>query len=61
VKLGELRHILSKLPDDVDVDFADGNFGGLGEELTLKDIEWDAPNRQVLIHPPYWQSVEEHE
>ncbi len=63
MKVGELRHLLKEVPDHVDIDFADGNFGGFGHTLETKHISLDGKGREtrVLIEPPYWRSVEEDE
>ena len=59
MKIGELRKILSKYDDEVDIDYSDGNFGGLGDELTEHDIYEDdrCPGR-LLIRSPYWTAVD---
>jgi hypothetical protein len=58
MKLGALRALLAALPDDTDIDFADGNFGGRGDDLRASDIMIELKNERVLIRPPYWEAVD---
>jgi len=57
MKLGELRQLLADVPDDADIDFKDGNFGGKGDDLTHHIIEISPDGKTVLIDPPFWEPV----
>jgi hypothetical protein len=59
MKVGELRAILRAVPDDVEIRFADGNFGGPGADLSPLGIEFLVEDRLVLIDPPYWSVLED--
>jgi hypothetical protein len=55
--IGELRALLKDYPDDAKIEFADGNFGGVGEELTQFDFTFERKDL-VLISTPHWPSCE---
>ena len=57
MKLADFRKILEHVPDDADINFADGNFGGIGDDITQYTILISADKKEVLLTPPYWEAV----
>jgi hypothetical protein len=59
MKVGELRTIIAHVPDDAEIRFADGNFGGPGNDLSPLAFEFLDGDSLVLIDPPYWSALED--
>lgn len=59
MKLGEMRKLLADLPDEAEINFADGNFGGYGDDITEHTFSIDPENNEVLLKPPYWMPLED--
>ena len=57
MQIGELKKHLSQWPDDMDIDFEDGDFGGRGEDLGKSDICYSAKGKQVLIDAPHYAPI----
>ena len=63
MKVRELRTILSKYPDDMDIYYENPNCGGRGEDFLESDIIYDhTPTEhggsQLLISCPFWKEVD---
>ncbi|MGE4243703.1 hypothetical protein [Ramlibacter sp.] len=58
MKVEDLHKLLADVPDDAEINFADGNFGGRGDDLNAGDITISPDRREVLIRPPYWTAVD---
>ena len=65
MKVRELRTILSKYPDDMDINYEDPNYGGRGayfiesdiNEVAISQMFRDGPH-QLLIRCPFWEEVD---
>lgn len=58
MKVSELIVILQALPEGAEINFADGNFGGPGDEMNELDIDLSDP-QNVLVRPPYCPPLED--
>lgn len=58
MKVGQLRELLRDVPDEADIDFADGNFTGKGDDLHALDIDISEDKLELLIRPPFWTAVD---
>lgn len=58
MKLGELRTLLKDFPDTAEVDFADPNFGGVGDNLDVYSLTLYEDHSRVLIRPPFCNPVD---
>lgn len=59
MRVKDLKALLNQWPDDAEICYEDGNFGGASSDLETTDIKLSGDT--VLIRSPYWQDVTEGE
>ncbi len=50
--------LLADVPDDAEISFADGNFGGVRDDIDAYTITVSADKKEVLLRPPYWEEID---
>ena len=53
MKIGELKRLIEKIPDDHAVGFASLMYGTWLEELRTDQLDWKPLEGQLLIRAPY--------